>query len=112
MKLERYLVRKLRERGWAGESAPDAAGLALRMAALGYVDDGETANTQLCVFDYTDAQMIFEVRGLKTENLQGAKVGVIFYGSDGYLVINSYSGGAAFDAKGNMVKSFRENGSS
>ena len=33
---------------------------------FGYTDDGETANTQLCVFDYTDAKMIFEVRGLPT----------------------------------------------
>ena len=31
---------------------------------LGYVDDGETANTQLCVFDYGDCELIFEVRGL------------------------------------------------
>jgi regulatory protein len=40
VKLERYLVRKLRERGWAGEETPDATGLAARMAQLGYVDDG------------------------------------------------------------------------
>ena len=26
---------------------------------FGYVDDGETANTQLCVFDYGDSQLIF-----------------------------------------------------
>ncbi|MBI5386077.1 MAG: Gfo/Idh/MocA family oxidoreductase [Verrucomicrobia bacterium] len=31
---------------------------------LGYVDDGETANTQMCVFDYGDALLIFETRGL------------------------------------------------
>jgi regulatory protein len=40
VKLERYLIRKLRERGWGGEEAPDAAAVALRMAELGYVDDG------------------------------------------------------------------------
>jgi regulatory protein len=39
-KLERYLVRKLRERGWTEESIPDPASMARRMAALGYVDDG------------------------------------------------------------------------
>jgi regulatory protein len=38
-KLTQYLQRKLRERGWAGEGAPDPAGVAARMAGLGYVDD-------------------------------------------------------------------------
>ena len=38
-KLEAYLVRKLRERGWEGEQAPDATALALRFAEAGYVDD-------------------------------------------------------------------------
>jgi regulatory protein len=38
-KLEGYLVRKLRERGWDGESPPDAAALSRRFAEAGYVDD-------------------------------------------------------------------------
>ena len=38
-KLQRYLKRKLRERGWAGEGEPDIAGLAERYAELGYIDD-------------------------------------------------------------------------
>lgn len=39
-KLERYLARKLRERGWAeGEEQPDLAALVSRYAELGYVDD-------------------------------------------------------------------------
>jgi regulatory protein len=38
-KLVDYLTRKLRERGWAGEGAPDAQGLAARMVSLGYIDD-------------------------------------------------------------------------
>lgn len=38
-KLTDYLKRKLRERGWAGEGAPDPAAVAARMAGLGYVDD-------------------------------------------------------------------------
>jgi regulatory protein len=38
-KLEAYLVRKLRERGWDGDSPPDAAGVASRFAEAGYVDD-------------------------------------------------------------------------
>ena len=34
---------------------------------FGYVDDGETPNTQICVFDYGDCELIFEVRGLQTD---------------------------------------------
>src|SRR2546430_6315858 len=32
------------------------------------VDDGETANTQMAVFDYGDALLIFEVRGLPAKS--------------------------------------------
>src|SRR6266849_2396354 len=35
---------------------------------LGYVADGETANTQMTVFDYGDALLIFEVRGLPSNS--------------------------------------------
>jgi regulatory protein len=38
-KLERYLRRKLRERGWDDEGEPDLAALAARYVELGYVDD-------------------------------------------------------------------------
>ncbi|MCE7796204.1 RecX family transcriptional regulator [Sphingobium sufflavum] len=42
-KLSTYLRRKLRERGWAGEDAPDVAALVGRLADLRYVDDGAFA---------------------------------------------------------------------
>ena len=38
-KLNDYLKRKIRERGWGGEGSPDPIGLAQRMADLGYIDD-------------------------------------------------------------------------
>lgn len=38
-KLRQYLQRKLRERPWTGETAPDLDGLIGRLVALGYVDD-------------------------------------------------------------------------
>jgi regulatory protein len=38
-KLERYLARKLRERGWDGEELPDLEPLVARYVELGYVDD-------------------------------------------------------------------------
>ncbi len=73
---------------------------------FGYVDDGQTANTQICVFDYGDCELIFEVRGLPTKKLLGAAVGNIFYGSEGYLVCPSYSTATAFTPKGEVIKKF------
>lgn len=42
-KLVRYLSRKLRERGWAGDEEPDLDGLALDFSRLGYVNDAAYA---------------------------------------------------------------------
>lgn len=38
-KLERYLRRKLRDRGWEGEAEPQVAALVERYVELGYIDD-------------------------------------------------------------------------
>ncbi len=77
---------------------------------LGYEDAGETANTQTVIHDYGDAQLVFEVRGLKTDPLKGAGVGVIFEGTDGYVVLSSYDSGAAFDPAGREVAKFSGGG--
>lgn len=82
---------------------------------VGYTDAGETANTQVCIHDYGDKRIVFEVRGLRTEPLRGADVGVIFYGGDdqgsgGYVVMTSYAAGAAFDAQGNKIAEFSGGG--
>ncbi|MSR33097.1 MAG: Gfo/Idh/MocA family oxidoreductase [Gemmataceae bacterium] len=73
---------------------------------FGYVDDGETANTQVCVFDYGDSSLIFEVRGLPSKDLLGSKVGNIFYGTEGYLVCPNYSTGIAFNKDNKEVARF------
>src|SRR6185369_10923749 len=59
---------------------------------FGYVDDGQTANTQICVFDYGDSELTFEVRGLPTKDYKGATVGNVFHCSDGYLVCDGFNG--------------------
>jgi predicted dehydrogenase len=74
---------------------------------FGYVDDGETPNTQVAVFDYGDTQLIFEVRGLKTDSLKGARVGNIYYGTEGYMVVPNYSSATVFSLKGEKIKDFR-----
>ena len=73
---------------------------------FGYEDAGETANTQMVIHEFDDATLVFEVRGLETEKLKGAGVGVIFFGSEGYVVMSSYSASTAFDTQGKVVKQF------
>ena len=68
---------------------------------FGYEDAGETANTQVCIHNYANGKrLVFEVRGLKTEKYMDAGVGVIFYGTEGFLVVPSYSGGIVLDMQG------------
>jgi predicted dehydrogenase len=74
---------------------------------FGYTDDGETANTQICVFDYGDSELIFEVRGRPTKPYRGAMVGNVFHCSDGVLVCPGYGGGVAYDLKGEVIQRFR-----
>jgi predicted dehydrogenase len=76
----------------------------------GYEDAGDAANTQMIVHDYGDRALVFEVRGLNTKKYKGADVGVIFEGTDGYVVMTSYSSGAAFDPQGNKVLEFNGGG--
>jgi predicted dehydrogenase len=83
---------------------------------FGYIDNGETANTQLCVFDYGDAELVFEVRGLASTSpypgkLGGGKpggnfVGNIWYGEKGILVCPSYNRGVVLAPDLSVVKEF------
>jgi len=77
---------------------------------FGYEDAGEVANTQVVVHDYGDKTLVFEVRGLKTMPYKEAKVGVIFTGTNGFLVMATYEAGAAFDKHGNMLQQFTGGG--
>lgn len=45
-RLEGYLARKLRERGWSGESEADLSALIVRFVAAGYVDDAAFARSR------------------------------------------------------------------
>jgi predicted dehydrogenase len=78
---------------------------------FGYIDDGETPNTQVTLFDYGDCELIFEVRGLLTKKLKNIGVGNIFYGSEGYVACPNYSSGVAFDKDGKKLEEFKGDGS-
>lgn len=75
-------------------------------ARLGYQDDGQWANTQICYFDYP-VPIVFEVRGLPTKPYKDHPFGNLIECEGGYL-----SGGhgpkcTAFDKDGKEIKSFQ-----
>jgi predicted dehydrogenase len=84
-----------------------------------YVDAGDTANTEVSIYDYGDKCIVFETRGLDISTSSGKeveamfgggsgnKIGVIFYGSDGYLAQIRYDYCRVFDKDLNPTKEFR-----
>ncbi|HTD65082.1 MAG TPA: Gfo/Idh/MocA family oxidoreductase [Candidatus Limnocylindria bacterium] len=83
---------------------------------LGYVDDGETANTQIIFQDYKKAPLIFEVRGLpestgakNMDKLKGASVGCIIECEGGYVSVPNYTASTAHDKDGKEIKKFTGN---
>lgn len=84
---------------------------------FGYVDDGQTANTQVAVHDYGDSLLIFEVRGLPArtpaaghngtwgakdmDRYKGESIGHVIECEGGYL-----AGRKAYDKDGKMIKEF------
>ncbi len=78
---------------------------------FGYEDAGDTANTQVAVEEFGDKTLVFEVRGLETQPYKGTEVGVIFEGTEGYVVsTNSYNSTTAFDREGKVTKTFTGDG--
>jgi predicted dehydrogenase len=77
---------------------------------FGYEDDGQTPNTELTFYDYGDSHLIFEVRGLPTKDLKGVMIGILVYGTEGYVAFTSYESAAAFDNNGNLLAKFDGSG--
>lgn len=86
---------------------------------FGPKDDGETPNTMLSQLDYGDSKLIFEVRGLPTldvladqrgtsttDKRQIAKVGNVFYGTEGYIITAYYADAVAVGPDGSILKVF------
>ena len=76
---------------------------------LGYVDAGDTANTQVSIHKFGDKTITFEVRGLETDPLFEAKIGDIFYGTEGIVALANWGKGFAMDRDGKVVKHFGQN---
>lgn len=86
---------------------------------FGYVDAGETPNTQLAVYDYAKAPIVFEVRGLpqakefqdqrwarKMDKYMDAGVGVIIHCEGGHVLVPNYNSAIAKDKDGKIIKTF------
>ncbi|MCE9530932.1 MAG: Gfo/Idh/MocA family oxidoreductase [Planctomycetes bacterium] len=69
---------------------------------FGYIDAGETPNTQVCIFDYGNKTIVAETRGLKSAPFrQGFTGGWLFHGAEG-----SIAGSSLFDKEGKLVSTF------
>ena len=94
-------------------------------ARLGYVDAGDTPNTQVVLHDYSIAPLIFETRGLPKDKAsqesaktwsanmdthRGSRVGVIVQCDHGHVVIPNYSSATAFGENGEKVKEWNGDG--
>jgi predicted dehydrogenase len=84
---------------------------------LGYIDDGETANTQIIYHGYAKAPLIFEVRGLPSktgakdmDKLKGASVGCIIECEGGYVVVPNYRSAIAYDRTGKELQRWQGGG--
>ncbi len=83
---------------------------------FGYIDDGQTPNTQIAIFEYPSATLIYEVRGLPRKigdpamdiNL-GIRTGVIIQCENGCFA-GGRGGGWIYDNNGNKVKEFAGDG--
>jgi hypothetical protein len=85
---------------------------------FGFHDCGETANTQIALFDYQPAPLICEIRNLSAAKgsaslgkFRSRNRGVVIDCEGGYFAGDA-SGGAVFDKAGKKVKDFPDDGSS
>ncbi len=73
---------------------------------LGYADAGDTPNTQVAIHRCGDKTITFEVRGLETGPMFDAKIGDIFYGTDGIVALGDWGRGVALAPDGKVVERF------
>jgi predicted dehydrogenase len=85
---------------------------------LGYVDDGNTPNTQIVWHGYAKAPLIFEVRGLprgkefqtdkdwngNMDKFHGGSVAVVVHCEGGHVLVPNYSSAIAFDNEGKQIQ--------
>ncbi|HRE08282.1 MAG TPA: Gfo/Idh/MocA family oxidoreductase [Opitutaceae bacterium] len=82
---------------------------------FGLQDDAETPNTEICIYGYEKAPMIFEVRGLPTkagmkamDAYKGARVGVIVQCEGGYVHVGENGTASIYDNAGKKIQAYAE----
>jgi len=108
-------------RWFLGESALSPRVISIG-GRLGYIDAGNTPNTQIVYHDFEKAPLIFETRGLprskaaqkawgsSMDNYRGSRIGVVVQCRDGYVLVPSYSSATAFDHDGHQVAQWNGGG--
>lgn len=84
---------------------------------FGYLDDAETPNTLISVFDYAEAPLIFEVRGLPMkagmramDRYRVAQIGVIVQCENGYVHVSENGTAAIYDNDNKRVQGLTKGG--
>lgn len=84
---------------------------------FGYLDDAETPNTLVSVFNYAKAPLIFEVRGLPMkagmkamDNYRGARVGVVVQCENGYVTVAETGNANIYDNNNNKIQGLTKGG--
>lgn len=80
---------------------------------FGYIDDGQTPNTQIVFFDYEPAPILWEVRGLYSkkdstvmDDFFGIRQNTVVHCEDGFVVAGAW----AYDKNGKKIKQFVSKG--
>lgn len=84
---------------------------------FGYDDDAETPNTEVSVFGYEKAPLIFEVRGLPMkagmramDHYRGARVGVVVQCEGGYVQVTESGNATVYDNNNEKLEQFAHGG--
>ena len=96
------------------EVAPEVMSIGGR---LSYTDCGETPNSFLAIYNYANAPLIAEVRGLtsdgtpegpmdKIHKFTDSSIGIVVECENATIIVPDYSSAKAFDASGNVIKSY------
>jgi predicted dehydrogenase len=101
---------------WAlGQNQPPPRAMSIG-GRFGFNDCGETANTQVALFDYQPAPLICEIRNVSVGNgkasmgkFRNRSGGVVIDCEGGYFAGDA-TGGALFDKEGKQIKVFADGG--
>ena len=101
---------------WFLGNVPPAPRVMCAGGRYGYDDDATTPNTQIAFYDFAEAPVVFEVRGLPAksgmetmDHYRGVRVGLVVECEKGYYA-GGQGGGWVYDNDGAKVKQFAAEG--